>query len=174
MASNIYIIGPLGAGKTAVGRYLARKLHCTFMDTDQEIATSAGADLNWIYDIEGEAGYRIREQQVIEKVSKQKNLVISTGGGAILTPANGQIMQTTGTIFYLSVSFEVQLQRTQLRRGTRPLLEDGNSIQESLQTLNAQRVPLYKSLAHFIIPTDEHSAFELATQIALILEKKQT
>ena len=105
MSKNVHIIGPLGAGKTAVGRYLSKKLNRPFIDTDQEIAKRAGADLNWIYDIEGEAGYRIREQHVIEQLAKSSGLIVSTGGGAVLTPENCSIMQETGTIFYLSQSY---------------------------------------------------------------------
>jgi shikimate kinase len=172
MASHVYLIGPLGAGKTAVGRYLSKKLNRPFFDTDQELAKRAGADLNWIYDIEGEAGYRRREQAVIETLSKENSLVISTGGGAVLTPENGKVMQATGTIVYLSVSYEVQLQRTQLRRGTRPLLEDSHSFQDNLKQLNAERTPLYEQLADFTLSTDHETAFKLATKIRQYLTKK--
>jgi shikimate kinase len=170
MVKNIYIIGPLGAGKTAVGRYLSKKLSRPFIDTDQEIAKRAGADLNWIYDIEGEAGYRIREQHVIEQLSQDNDLIVSTGGGAVLTLENCKVMQQTGIIFYLSVSYEVQLQRTQLRRGTRPLLEDSSSFQDNLKNLNKERVPLYESIAHHVLSTDNDSAFKLATKIRDIIQ----
>jgi len=173
MASHIYLIGPLGAGKTAVGRYLSKKLNRPFYDTDQELAKRAGADLNWIYDIEGEAGYRRREKDVIETLSQQeKNLVISTGGGAVLTPENGDIMKAHGTIIYLSVSYEVQFNRTQLRRGTRPLLEDSSSFQDNLKKLNAERTPLYETLADHTLSTDQETAFKLATKIRQYLTKK--
>lgn len=172
MTKHIYLIGPLGAGKTAVGRYLSKKLNRPFYDTDQELAKRAGADLNWIYDIEGEAGYRRREYDVINTLSKEKHLVISTGGGAVLTPENNKIMQATGTIVYLSVSYDVQLQRTQLRRGTRPLLEDSNSFQDNLKKLNAERTPLYESIADITLSTDTETAFKLATKIRQFLTKK--
>jgi shikimate kinase len=172
MSSHIYLIGPLGAGKTAVGRYLSKKLNRPFYDTDQELAKRAGADLNWIYDIEGETGYRRREKDVIEILSKEDALVISTGGGSVLTPENGDMMKANGTIVYLSVSYEVQLQRTQLRRGTRPLLEDSSSFQDNLVKLNAERTPLYESLADYTLSTDHESAFKLATRIRQYLTKK--
>ena len=165
MSSNIYLIGPLGAGKTAVGRYLAKKLYRTFYDTDQELAKRAGADLNWIYDIEGEAGYRLRETAVLKSLAKEKGLVISTGGGSVLTPENHDIMKNSGIIVYLSVSYPIQLQRTQLRRGTRPLLEDSDSFKYNLKKLNLERTPLYEQLAHYSISTDQTSAFKLATKI---------
>lgn len=172
MGSHIYLIGPLGAGKTAVGRYLSRKMNRTFFDTDHELVKRAGSDLNWIYDIEGEAGYRRREHKVIESLSHQKNLVISTGGGAVLTPANGAIMKATGLIIYLSVSYPIQLQRTQFRRGTRPLLEDCTSFQDNLHKLNSERTPLYEALADYTLSTDDETALRLANKIRQYLADK--
>jgi shikimate kinase len=172
MASNIYLIGPLGAGKTAVGRYLSKKMNRLFFDTDHELVKRAGADLNWIYDIEGEAGYRRREKQVIENLSQKDALVISTGGGAVLTSENGRIMKASGMIIYLSVSYEIQLQRTQLRRGTRPLLEDCTSFKDNLHKLNAERTPLYEALADYTLSTDHETAFKLASKIRQYLLEK--
>ena len=173
MSSHIYLIGPLGAGKTAVGRYLSKKMNRPFFDTDHELVKRAGADLNWIYDIEGEPGYRRREKMVIETLSQENGYVISTGGGAVLTPENGLFMKASGIIIYLSVSYDIQLQRTQLRRGTRPLLEDSSSFKDNLHKLNTERTPLYEALADYTLSTDHESAFKLASKIRqyLIQEK---
>ena len=160
--ANIYLIGPLGAGKSSIGRKLAQMTKKRFFDTDLEIAKRSGVDLNWICEVEGESGYRKREQAVIAELCQEKNIVISTGGGAVLVLENRTILKTTGTVIYLEVSFKRQYERTQLRRNTRPVLEDGNSFKHNLKKLNDERTALYEQTAHASFDTNQSNTNKLS------------
>jgi shikimate kinase len=162
---NIYLIGPLGAGKSSVGRALAKITRHTFIDTDDEIIRRSGVDLSWIYEVEGEPGYRKREQALIAEYCQKKNILLSTGGGAVLVKESRQAMSRSGYVIYLEVSFILQYERTLRRRNTRPVLEDGGSFKENLRSLNSERQALYKEIADVTYLTDRIRAQKIARKI---------
>jgi shikimate kinase len=163
---NIYLIGPLGAGKSSVGRRLSRMTHQHFIDTDEEIEQRSGVDLNWIFEVEGEPGYRKREATLIEELCKKSNTLLSTGGGSVLVESNRKALMNTGTVIYLEVSFQLQFERTQRRRGTRPVLEAGEeSFKDNLRNLNEEREALYQQIADHTYKTDNLDAQHLARLI---------
>ena len=148
---NVYLIGPMGSGKTAVGRYLARLLHLDFYDCDAEIERRTGVDIPYIFEKEGEAGFREREREVIDALTEMGNLVMATGGGAVLLPHNRERLSATGQVVYLKTSVEQQLERT--RHGRRPLLFNDDP-ETTLRDLMAVRAPLYESIAYITVLTD--------------------
>jgi shikimate kinase len=148
---NIYLIGPMGAGKTAVGRQLAHKLGLDFHDSDQEIEQRTGVDIPYIFEKEGEQGFRDRERDVIADLTDLTGIVLATGGGAVLDPRNRTRLRATGTIVYLDTSIEQQLRRTG-RSTTRPLLMT-NDRRAVLKQLRAERLPLYQELADIEVDT---------------------
>jgi shikimate kinase len=140
---NIYLIGPMGTGKTAVGKHLARVLAMPFVDSDAEVERAAGVDIPYIFDEEGEPGFRRREP-----------MVLATGGGAILDPANRELLKQSGVVVFLQTSVQQQLQRVGNGRG-RPLLKGGREgLREKLEQLRITRDPLYRETADVIISTD--------------------
>ncbi len=151
---NVFLIGPMGAGKTTIGRYLARELGLEFYDSDQIIEDRAGADINWIFDIEGEDGFRRREQAVIDELTKMQGIVLATGGGAVMTPENRTVLSARGVVVYLKASLEQQFERTQNDR-KRPMLRNGD-LREKLEQLAEEREPVYEELADCIVETDGH------------------
>jgi len=149
---NYVLIGPMGAGKSTIGRLLAKELGLPFKDSDKEIEERTGASIPLIFDVEGEAGFRDREQAVISELCKQPGLVLATGGGAVLRAANRQAMAQAAVVIYLSTSVEHQLART-ARDRNRPLLQTDNPAQVLTELLQ-QRDPLYREIATLIIETD--------------------
>ena len=119
------MVGPMGSGKSTVGRHLADLLGFTFIDSDNEIERRAGADIPWIFDVEGEAGFRRRESAVLEELAQRNETVIATGGGAILAGENRELMGHSGVVVFLNVSVAQQLKRTGSGEG-RPLLQQGD------------------------------------------------
>ena len=150
---NVYLIGPMGAGKSTIGRLLAQELNLTFYDSDKVIEDRSGADIPWIFDVEGECGFRDRETAVIDDLTQQEGCVMATGGGAVLREVNRKHLQSRGTVVYLQTSIEQQLERT-ARDRNRPLLQTDDP-QTVLTQLLEQRDPLYKSCADIIIKTDK-------------------
>ncbi|MCX7121392.1 MAG: shikimate kinase [Gammaproteobacteria bacterium] len=161
---NIYIVGPLGAGKTTVGRQLAKKVHFVFYDTDQEIEKQTGVSVSTIFEIEGEAGFRDREQKMVEKLTQLDNIVLSSGGGSILKAENRAAFSARGTVIYLCASLETQLKRTNQRKGTRPLLNIPDPYQKIVE-FDQIRSPLYESIANHTYNTDVDSPQEIADKI---------
>ena len=145
----------MGAGKTTIGRNLAKKLSMDFHDSDHEIEERTGADIPWIFEIEGEEGFRKREASIIEELTKLENIVIATGGGAILDKANRIALQQNGIVFYLNSSAEKILKRTQADK-RRPLLQTKDRLARIKEIL-AERDPLYRDIADEIIQTDKMS-----------------
>jgi shikimate kinase len=157
---NIYLIGPMGTGKTAVGKYLARVLDVPFVDSDAEIEHMAGVDIPYIFEQEGEAGFRQREREALAVLCRREPLVLATGGGAILTPDNRQLLRDTGVVVLLQTSLAQQLQRVGSGRG-RPLLQ-GVDLAARLAELRAVRDPLYAEAADVTIPTDNRRVAKVA------------
>jgi len=168
-ASNIFLIGPMGSGKTAVGRHLARQLRLEFIDSDAEIEHRTGVDIPYIFEKEGEAGFREREREVIDALTRLSNVVIATGGGAILLPENREHLAARGRVVYLSTSIEQQLERTRHGR-QRPLLytEDPEA---RLRELMRIRQPLYESIADITVSTDGRQVRAVADEIVQRLKE---
>jgi shikimate kinase len=170
---NLFLIGPMGAGKSTIGRQLAKLLGMDFIDTDQSIETRSGADIAWIFDMEGEEGFRVRESQVIAELTQLKGVVLATGGGAILAPENRNCLAARGTVLYLKTSVEQQLSRT-MKDKRRPILQDRDTEekeQELLRLMNI-RAPLYEQIADITVATDERSIRAVASEVIHILEKE--
>ena len=165
--SNIYLVGPMGAGKSTIGRVLAAELHLGFRDSDKVIEERTGADIPWIFDMEGEEGFRDRESAVLEELSKDQKIVIATGGGIILRPQNREIMKSSGYVCYLTASIEQLVERT-ARDKKRPLLQVENPRQKIID-LVALRDPLYRETADFIINTDRRSPKLVAQEISTLI-----
>lgn len=165
---NIFLIGPMGAGKSTIGRHLAQMLHLNFHDSDSEIEKKTGADIAWIFDVEGEEGFRNRESDMIDELSQKHGIVLATGGGAVVRPENRGYLSARGIVVYLRTSVDKQLART-LKDKRRPLLqtEDPRNV---LETLAETRNLLYDEAADYTIETDEQSAKVVASQIITLLD----
>lgn len=161
--TNIFLIGPMGAGKTSVARTLARHLHKDCYDSDEEIENKTGVSLSWIFDLEGMAGYRQREMRVIDELSKLENIVLSTGGGCVETTEVREILKKRGIVIYMEVSLETQLRRLK-RDKRRPQLQ-GDNPQEVLIRLWEEREPIYENIADFTVITDERSVRDVCSDI---------
>ena len=167
---RLFLVGPMGSGKSTVGRHLADLLGCAFIDSDAEIESRAGADIPWILDVEGETGFRRRETAVLKDLVEHPGAVIATGGGAILATENREMMARTGIVVFLNASVAQQLKRTGSGEG-RPLLQQGDR-EETLKQLMAERDPLYRALADVIISAGGGNARKVAGQIeAVLLER---
>lgn len=161
--NNIFLIGPMGAGKTSVGRYLAKQLGKKFYDSDEEIENKTGVSLSWIFDLEGMAGYRQRELKAIEELATLSNIVLSTGGGCVETPEVRECLSRHGVVVYMEVSLETQLNRLK-RDKKRPLLQ-GENPQEVLIQLWEKREPHYENIADFTAITDDRSVRDVCDDI---------
>jgi shikimate kinase len=164
---RVFLVGPMGAGKTTIGRLLAQHLDLDFLDSDQEVEVRTGADIPWIFDVEGESGFRDREQRVIDELTQRDGIVLATGGGAVLRESNREALSGRGEVVYLHTSLQQQLKRTGNDRN-RPLLqvEDPES---RLRELMAERDPLYRQVADHVIDTDGLTAREVARNLSQIL-----
>ncbi len=138
---NVFLIGPMGSGKTAVGRHLARLLHYTFHDSDADIEAKTGVDIPFIFEKEGEAGFRSRERESIDRLTRLESIVLATGGGAVIEPANRAALAERGVVVYLATSVNQQIERTRHARH-RPLLHDTDPEQR-LKELMGRRAELY-------------------------------
>lgn len=161
--SNIYLVGPMGAGKTTIGRHLAEMLGRSFVDSDHEIERKTGASIPWIFEKEGEIGFRGRETATLQELCVQSNLVVATGGGVVTQRVNRQLLQRNGVVIYLYTPVEIQLQRTHRDRN-RPLLQVENPEQK-LRELFEVRDPLYREVADYIIETHQGEPRHLAGKI---------
>lgn len=153
---NVFLIGPMGAGKTTIGRQLARKLRMEFLDSDRVIEERTGADIPLIFEKEGEDGFRKREQAVIDDLSQQSNLVLATGGGAVLNADNRRALAERGIVIYLQSSLKALVERTSKDRN-RPLLQGEESTRSVLARLLEQRGPLYQETARITVDTSNTS-----------------
>ena len=160
---NIFLVGPMGAGKSTIGRHLADELHLDFFDSDQEIERRTGADIAWIFDLEGEEGFRKREENVINDLTDKQGIVLATGGGSIVTKAVRNRLSARGIVVYLQTTIDKQVARTQ-RDKRRPLLQNEDP-EQVLRDLAEMRNPLYEEVADYIVDTDDQSARAVANQI---------
>lgn len=153
----------MGAGKSAVGRYLARTLHLSFVDSDDEIESRTGVDIAFIFEKEGEQGFRKREAAVIDDLSKIDGAVLATGGGAVVDPENRSRLGGRGYVVYLYTSVDEQVSRTQRGR-KRPMLENDDP-RGTLEELLAKRDPLYREIADLVVETDGRKVKSVANEI---------
>jgi shikimate kinase len=167
---NIYLVGLMGAGKTTVGRLLARRLKLRFLDSDQEIERRCGVKVPLIWEIEGEAGFRGREAQVIAELTAQDGAVLATGGGSVLLEENRKRLAARGTVVYLRASPEDLYRRVHYDRN-RPLLATGDPLGR-LRDLYAERDSLYRGVADLVVETGSQSVLALARELLEKLEEQ--
>ncbi len=165
---NIFLVGPMGAGKTTIGKRLAAALGMEFFDTDAEIERRTGVDIAFIFDKEGEAGFRRREHAVIEELTARRRIVLATGGGAVVTPENRELLSARGFVVYLRASIDQQEARTH-RTEQRPLLQGGDR-RATLERLFAERDPLYRGIADLTVETGRQGASQLLREIRAALD----
>lgn len=161
--ANIFLVGPMGAGKTAVGRQLARALHLPFADSDVEIEERTGVDIPFIFEKEGETGFRKREAAVIDELTQRDGIVLATGGGAVIDADNRRRLGGRGFVVYLNTSVDQQVARTR-RSCTRPLLETDDP-RATLAALLETRDPLYREIADLVVETDRRKVRSVTREI---------
>jgi len=166
---NLFLVGPMGAGKSTIGRLLAAELQRDFYDSDHEIQARCGADIPWIFDIEGEAGFREREVQMIDELTRLDGIVLATGGGAVMNEANRRALRERGTVVYLQTSVDQQLKRTAKDRN-RPLLRNTDP-RAVLAELFERRDPLYRATADLVIRTDRRGPRSVVNEILKRVER---
>ena len=160
---NVFLVGPMGSGKTAVGRHLARLLRYAFHDSDADIEARTGVDIAFIFEKEGEAGFRLREKESIERLSRMESIVLATGGGAVIDPDNRRVLAERGVVVYLETSIGQQLERTRHGRH-RPLLNDTDP-ELRLTELMQRRALLYAQIADLTVSTDARRVQLVAEEI---------
>ena len=148
--TNVYLIGPMGSGKTTIGQRLANRLGLDFLDSDHELEEQTGASVSLIFDLEGEEGFRQRETAMLKKLASRKNTLIATGGGAVTRSENRRLIRSSGLVIYLKTPVSQQIRRLSRDR-SRPLLQSGNR-KEKLARLAEERNPLYEELADIVFP----------------------
>ena len=158
----------MGSGKTTVGRRLAENLKISFFDADHEIIDKTGVSIDHIFDVEGEEGFRKRESDVLEDLCSKHNIVLATGGGAVLSKENREVIKKTGTVIYLSSSVEQILRRT-AKSKTRPLLENSTNRRKTISDIIDTREPLYREVASVIINTNGKKLIEIINEIKIHL-----
>lgn len=167
--ASIFLIGPMGAGKTTVGRHLARRLNQPFYDSDREIESACGVDIPTIFDFEGESGFRCREERMIDFLTRKDNIVLGTGGGAVLREANRERLRNRGVVVFLDVDIDVQVERTS-RNNSRPLLQHGDP-KATLMEISRKRGPIYLELAHVHISTSNQRHQRVVEKICRELDE---
>ena len=167
-SENIYLVGVMGAGKTTIGRQLARTLKMPFYDSDKAIEERTGVDIPTIFEFEGEEGFRNREQKMLQQLTEIKGIVMATGGGAVLREENRKLLSENGFVIYLHCDVDKLLERTR-RDSQRPLLNTQDP-KERLEMLFEQRKPLYTAIADFTIDTGVLQSRDVVTQIFDVYE----
>ena len=165
---NIFIVGPMGSGKSTVGKIISDELFLTFHDTDEEIENRTGASIDWIFDLEGEEGFRKRETKILDELAQLNSIVLSTGGGIILSDKNRDTLLSRGTVFYLATPISVQLERTSKDKD-RPLLKNGDP-ETILKELHETREELYESVADYVVNTENLTSQEVAAEIIKLVK----
>ncbi len=167
---NIYLIGPMGAGKTTIGKKLAKKLGKRFFDSDREIEKTTGATINLIFDLEGELGFREWESRAVEMLIAEDNVVLATGGGAILSETNRKHLSENGIVIYLEASPELIVKRTAYDNN-RPLLATKNKLKTITELLKVRK-PIYDEAADYKINVDKKTANRIINEICTLIEEK--
>jgi shikimate kinase len=170
---NIVLIGPMGAGKTSMGKALAREIGWDFYDSDQVVEDIAGVDLLWIYDLEGEEGFHRREQKVITELMQKRNIVLATGGSTVVVPENRDAILAGGLITYLCTSLDDQLVRTGYSK-KRPLSPEPEERRSILKRLHEEYVPLYEELSDIAYNTDHKSTRTAVMDLIRLIREKNT
>jgi shikimate kinase len=165
---NLILIGPMGAGKTTVGKQLAKQFGMDFVDSDHEIEERTGVSITTIFDIEGEEGFRKRETRMLKDLCERENIVMATGGGAILSEENRKMLRRAGTVIYLNASLDAQVNRTRNRK-SRPLLTEDDP-REQLRELMTVREPLYRQEADVIVESGDRSVSNVTREIVQKLD----
>mgnify|MGYP005648839283 FL=1 len=166
---NIFIVGPMGSGKSTVGKIISDELFLNFFDTDEEIESRTGASIDWIFDLEGENGFRKRESDILQEMVQKNSIVLSTGGGIILSDENRELLSSRGTVFYLSTPISVQIERTSKDKD-RPLLKNGDPG-EILTKLHEERKDLYEAVSDYYVQTENKSSQEVASEIINLIKE---
>ncbi|QWD85398.1 shikimate kinase [Polynucleobacter asymbioticus] len=167
-SNNIFLIGLMGAGKSTVGKLLAKKLGRRFLDADHVIEDRCGVKIPVIFEMEGEDGFRKREAQAIKDITAEPDVILATGGGAVLLPENRQFLSERGTVIYLHANPMELWHRTKGGEG-RPLLKNGDA-KKILENLYAIRDPLYREIADYVIETGKPSVNQLVNTLIMQLE----
>ncbi len=167
----MFLVGPMGSGKTTIGQKLAQRLGLEFHDTDQEIQSRTGVDISLIFEIEGEEGFRDREARVLDELTSRDGVLVATGGGAVLREANRRHLRERGVVIYLQASVQQQLARLRHDK-TRPLIQFDDR-QARLEELASQRDPLYAALADFTFPARNRSVDASVDHILKALESAE-
>lgn len=166
--NNIFLIGPMGAGKTTIGRHLATLLHKRFVDVDHEIEKRTGVTIPVIFEIEGEAGFRQRESTLVNELARDQDIVLATGGGAVLLEENRKILKEHGVVVYLQADIETLVERTRRDR-SRPLLQTEDP-RGKIEELLRQREPIYREVADVVVDTGQRAPSSVARDIATRLK----
>ncbi|WP_343190277.1 shikimate kinase AroK [Buchnera aphidicola (Mollitrichosiphum nigrofasciatum)] len=168
---NIFLVGPMGAGKSTIGKQLSKQLHMEFFDSDSEIEKRTGADISWVFDLEGEKGFRKREKKIIDELTQRKGIILATGGGSILSCKIRNFLSSRGVVIYLKTTIDKQILRTQKDK-KRPLLQvKTSSVKTVLEKLKNLRGPLYKQIADITLSTDKYSIKSVVFKILRLLEQ---
>ena len=165
---NIFIVGPMGSGKSTVGKIISDELFLSFFDTDAEIEDRTGASIDWIFDLEGENGFRKRESMILKEMVEKNSIVLSTGGGIILSEKNRDLLSSRGTVFYLETPINVQVERTSKDKD-RPLLKNGDP-ETILKELHDSRQKLYEDVSDHIVMTGDKSSQDVAAEIIELIK----
>ena len=168
-SNNVVLVGPMGSGKTTIGRRLAREMNREFLDTDYEIIDKTGVTIEHIFDIEGEKGFRRRESKILADLCNMSNVVLATGGGIVLKPENRVLLKKSGMVFYLLSSIEQLLKRT-AKSKTRPLLEQSLDREKTIRDLVSDRDELYREVASSVIDTTGKKLNEVVSIIKQEIE----
>jgi shikimate kinase len=168
--NRIFLVGPMGAGKTTIGRQLARQLKKEFLDSDREIETRTGADIPLIFELEGEQGFRSRECKMIDELTQKNDIVLATGGGAVLNEENRKHLKSRGCVLYLFASLDHLFERT-VKDKNRPLLQTENPRQR-IQEILEKRDPLYREVADVIVETGGQTIHYVVQQILKQLKNR--
>ncbi|HQQ62889.1 MAG TPA: shikimate kinase AroK [Pseudomonadales bacterium] len=165
--NNVYLVGPMGVGKTTIGKLLADELKLSFIDTDREIERRTGADIPWIFDVEGEQGFRLRESRVLADLSESGGQILATGGGIVLDHANREIIKKTGCCVYLTADVSQLVSRVGKDK-KRPLLQQDNP-RSVLERVLKTRDPLYREVATWVVQTDTRPPRQVAGEIVRLI-----
>lgn len=169
--ASIFLIGPMGAGKTTVGKHLARRLCRSFYDSDREIEAACGVDIPTIFDYEGEPGFRRREARMIDLLTRKQDIILATGGGAILRDENQYRLKNRGIVVFLDVNIDVQVERT-TRNSSRPLLQHGDP-RTTLLEISRHRSPIYHAVSHVHVCTSRQKHRRIVDRICRLVESYQ-